>query len=109
MERELKLSTSVDTFKGLKKRDTSLENLFAELEFNKKKPKYNYHSGLLAGMLVNDLSILQPILKAGKPEKDLAVKILERVVPKAQGLVKDFNWNMSDLTNLAEQFFGDES
>jgi len=99
--------SKLETYKRIKKRNTGLEQIFAELKFNKKKPKYNYHSGLVAGMLVNDLTIAKPILENGnKKDLDLIQKIFERLVPKARGLVEDYNWNLDDLNNLAEQFFG---
>jgi len=102
--------SKLETYKGIKKRNNGLEKIFAELKFNKKKPKYNYHSGLVAGMLVNDLTIAKPLLESGKKlDEDLLQKMFERIIPKAKGLVEDFNWNMFDLNQLAEQFFGDES
>ena len=100
--------TTLETYKGIEKRTSGLGNIFAELKFNQKKPKYNYHSGLLAGMMVNNLVLLRPILKA-KGDQDIIEKILSQIIPMAQDLVSTYNWNLGDLTNLAEQFFGDES
>lgn len=100
---------SLKTYKAISKRNDGLESLFVNLTFNKKVPKYNYHSGLIAGMLVNNLVILQPILKANqKIDGDLAKKILQQIIPLAQSLAKDYNWKMNDLNNLAQQFFGDD-
>lgn len=101
--------TKLETYKGVKKRKAGLEQFFVDLKFNKKKPKYNYHSGLVAGMLVDNLTILRPILEhGGKVDEDLGKKILEKLVPMAESLVTTFNWNMFDLNMLAEQFFGDQ-
>ncbi len=34
---------------------------------------------------------------------------MEHIIPMVESLVNDYNWNMGDLNNLTEQFFGDES
>jgi len=93
----------------MKKKKQGLEQFFAELKFNKKKPKYHYWSGVIAGMLVRDLTILEPILAANrKIDENLSEKILAQIIPKAKTLVEDYNWNMHDLNQLADQFFGVE-
>lgn len=98
-------STKIRPFSSIKKRNAFIDMFFVELKYNSKKPKYNYHSGLVAGMLVNDLAIIKPILEAGSIEKDLLKTMLQRLIPKAKGLVEDYNWKCSDLDNLLEQFF----
>lgn len=101
--------SKLETHKGIKKRNNDLEQLFAELKFNKKKPKYNYHSGLVAGMLVNDLTIIKPLLDSNKKlDQDLLQKMLERVIPKTRGLVEDYNWKLYNLNQLVLQFFGED-
>jgi len=102
-------SKKLQTYKGIKKVSFDIEKIFLDLKFNKKHPKYNYHSGLVAGMMINDFSILQPIVEGKVMDKEIGIKMLERVVPKAKSLVEDFNWKLDDLTNLMQQFFGDQS
>ena len=83
--------------------------MFLELKFNKKVPKYNYHSGLVAGMMVRDLTIMKPIIESKKPiDNHIGLIMFEHLGETAKALVEDFNWNLGDLTNLAEQFFGDQ-
>ena len=57
-------------------------------------------------MLVNELVLLEPLLKKGT-DKEIITQLVSNVSHKAQGLVKDYNWKMLDLTILASQFFGD--
>ena len=100
----------LETFKGISKKSSDIQQIFLNLKFNKKKPKYNYHSGLVAGMLVRDLTIIKPIIEAKNPvDNEVGTKILEHLLATSKGLVEDFNWNLEDLTNLAYQFFGDDS
>ena len=101
--------TKLETYKGIKKKKDGLESLFAELKFNKKKPKYNYWSGFMAGMLIRNLQWLQPLL-ASTDELDNNVnkEIFKIVIDNAKTLVNDYNWNMHDLNELASQFFGDK-
>ena len=100
----------LETYKGMKKLESNLEKLFVELKYNNKRAKYNYHAGLVAGMLVRDLTIIEPIIKEGEPlDKELGMKIFEQLIPKARSLVEDFNWKLEDLKNLISQFFGDAS
>ncbi len=99
-------SKKLKLFTGVKKKSSGLEQLFAELKENKKKPKYNYSSGLVAGMLIDKLLILQPILKANKKiDENLSKKILEQIIPLAKALVEDYNWNLEHLVDLQDQFF----
>ena len=99
---------SLEPYKGIQKRSNGLDNVFADIKFNKKVPKYNYHSGLLAGMLVSDLIMLRPFVESKKPEdKDLMKLLLENLIPKAQSLANTYNWKLGDLSNLAQQFFGE--
>ncbi len=103
--------TKLVTYKGIKKRDNSLENIFAELKFNKKKPKYNYNSGMVAGMMVKSMTWLKPFLESKEIQQrnnDAIKNITEQLIELARGLVNDYNWNMYDLNQLAYQFFGDE-
>jgi len=101
--------TKLETYKGIKTKSDGIKQIFLELKFNKKAPKYNYHAGLVAGMLIDKLTILRPILESGKKiDADLGQKILSQLIPMAESLVQTYNWNMYDLTNLAEQFFGDD-
>lgn len=101
--------TKLEPYKGIQKKSDGLEKIFAELKYNKKKPKYNYHSGLVAGMIINTLTTTRPIIEANKKQdRDLLQHIFENMMPMIQGLVKDYNWNLLDLNNLTEQFFGSE-
>jgi len=101
--------TKLETYKGLKKKENGLGNIFAQLKFNKKKPKYNYHSGLVAGMVINTLTTTRPIIEANqKKDQDLLKVIFQNLMPMIEGLVKDYNWKMDDLNNLTQQFFGDQ-
>ena len=100
--------TKIETFKGIEVRNSKLEKLFAQLKFNKKKPKYNYLSGLIAGMMVDKMTMLKPILEAqNKKDIDLIQVLLEGLIPMAKGLVEDYNWNMGNLEDLTDQFFGE--
>lgn len=101
--------TKLETYKGIKKRDNGLENIFAELKFNKKKPKYNYNSGMVAGMMVKTMTWLKPFLESKEKNENPIQNITEQIIELAKGLVNDYNWNMYDLNQLAYQFFGDES
>lgn len=99
----------LETFKGIKKKNVGIQQFFIQLKFNKKRPKYDYNSGLVAGMLVDKLSIAKPIIESkDKINEDIAKKMFESIIPMAKTLVESYNWNLPDLTNLAEQFFGDE-
>ena len=100
-------SNKIETYKGIKKRSGDLSDYFIDLKYNKKVPKYNYHSGLVAGMMVNYLTILEPLIK-GKSDKKIINDIIERIIPMAKSLVETYNWKLGDLTNLAQQFFGQE-
>jgi len=101
--------SKLETYKGIKNKFEGIEKFFFDLKFNKKNAKYDYHSGLVAGMMIRDLSILQPIIEQKKEiDKDLGAKILEQLMPKAKSLVEDYNWNLLDLENLIHQFFGEE-
>ena len=104
---QLENYSQLETFKGIKKKNTNLEQIFAELKFNKKKPKYNYHSGLTAGLLIGNLADLQNALKNKDKEKFL-VLYLKQVAKGAKVLVESYNWNLYDLNQLAFQFFGDD-
>ena len=57
--------SKIETFKGIKKKNEGVQQFFLQLKFNKKRPKYDYHSGLVAGMLVDKLSIAKPIIESG--------------------------------------------
>lgn len=101
--------TKLETFKGIKKKTNAIEQVFLDLKFNKKKPKYNYYSGLVAGMMVRDLTIMKPIIESKKSIDNHILQIMfEHLSQTAKGLVEDFNWNLFDLTQLAHQFFGEE-
>lgn len=98
-----------DTYKGIEKVRDGLESFFFDIKFNKKKAKYNYHSGLIAGMMVNNMILLKPIIEQGdKADQDIIAKILNQIIPMATTLATDYNWNMDDLVNLTEQFFQED-
>ncbi len=99
--------TKIETYKGIKKRNDKLENIFVDLKFNKKKPIYNYHAGLVAGMMVEQLTHLKPLMESPADYEETVKIILERLVGGAKILVKSYNWKLGDLNNLAFQFFGD--
>jgi len=102
-------SNKLETYKGIKKRKNGLEEVFRKLQFNKKKPKHHYWSGLIAGILVRDLQFLQPLLESkNKRDKEPLDKILESVIRSASTLVDEYNWKMYDLNELANQFFSDD-
>ena len=108
---KIKLQTGIDVNKSLKVRDDSLSKWFAEIKFNKKKAKYNYHSGLLAGMMVNNMVMLKSVVEQKNPTKEtkeIAERILSDIIPMAKQLAEKYNWKMPDLENLAYQFFGDD-
>lgn len=104
----IETSKKLETYKGIKKKQEDIEQIFAELKFNKKKPKYNYHSGLIAGMMINNMVLLRPIIESKKPDQEIVAKIMAQIVPMAKDLVENYNWNMGNLTDLAEQFFGED-
>jgi len=94
----------MDTFKGIEKRNSGLSEIFAELKENKKKPKYNYHSGLCAGLLLRDFSHLQLLVEA----KDIPQNILETIIGEAKTLIESYNWKKVDLYNLLSQVFNED-
>jgi len=103
-----KLQTGIRVSTSIQKKQQGLEQVFAKLKFNKKKPKYNYHAGLVAGMLVNQLKYLKPLMESKADYTDVIPKMLEQLVDGSKILVESYNWNLGDLNNLAEQFFGDD-
>lgn len=99
----------LETYRGIKVRESGLEKIFAELKYNKKKPIYNYHSGIYVGMLIDKLSIMQPILESDKKvDYDLGIKMIEQIIPLARSLVETYNWKLDNLKDMAEQVFGEE-
>ena len=112
MIKEIKMSvekySKLEIYKGITKRTNEIKNIFGELKFNKKKPKYNYWSGFVAGVLVRDLQFLKPLLESKeKFDSESTNIIFESVIDSAKSLVTTYNWNMYDLNQLANQFFGD--
>ena len=101
-------SNKLETYKGIKKRSNDLSDYFIDLKYNKKRPKYNYHAGLVAGMMVEQLTHLKPLMESKADYGDTITIIVERLVKGAKILVESYNWKLGDLTNLAQQFFGQE-
>lgn len=105
----IETSKKLESYTGIKIRESGLEKVFAELKYNKKKPIYSYQSGIYVGMLIDKMSIMQPILESGeKIDKDLAMKMLEQIMPLVKTLVETYNWKLENLKDVAEQVFGDE-
>ena len=101
--------TKIEPYKGIEKRNNGLQELFSKLKFNKKKAKYNYHSGLVAGMIVNNLAMLKPFVSSKESrDKTVVQKIIENILPMVRSLVESYNWKMDDLNNLTDEFFGDD-
>ena len=102
-----KLQTGIRVSTSIQKKKQGIQQMFSELKFNKKKPKYNYHSGLVGGMLVNQLKYLKPLVESKQDFTDIIPNMLESLVDGAKILVESYNWKLEDLNNLAEQFFGE--
>ena len=93
-------STKIVTSKSIKKSNSGF-SIFDDIKENSKKPKYNYHSGLTAGMLLRDFSIVMTL------KKECPTNMLETVSGLAKLLIEEHNWKKKDLYQLLEQCFGE--
>lgn len=99
--------SKLETYKGLKKKENDLEKFFVDLKFNNKKPKYNYQSGLTAGMMIQSLFFGRPVIEKGdKADQDVLNKIFGEIIELAKLLVENYNWKLENLNDLMEQVFG---
>jgi len=98
-------NTGVRDYTGIKTKDNNISNWFLSLKFNKNEPIYNYHSGLVAGILTRDLAMIKPFIEE-KKEGIITEELLSSVFEDARVLVEDYNWKSWDLMNIINQFFG---
>lgn len=98
-ENKIEAFTKVETFKKLQKSSTYFDNIFSKLLENTKTPKYNYHAGLCAGLLLRDFSIMLTL------KKDTPKETVETIMDESKTLVETYNWKKTDLYNLLSQVF----
>lgn len=97
----LVLTNKVETFKGIKTPNDKIDSIFVNLKENKRKPKYDYYSGLYAGLLLRDFSHLV-LLKTETP-----TNLLETIIGEARALVETYNWKRGNLYELLAQCFNE--
>lgn len=83
------------------------ETVYKELKFNKKKPKYNFHSGMITGILLDQMSILQ-VLWLKNPKTEKIQSSMNHIIYCAQTLTRDYDWNMYDIDQAMSRYFGGE-
>lgn len=101
----------IEPFKGIKSKQSAIGSAFAALKFNNKKPKYNYISGMLAGIIVSKAAMLKGCLEGGDKieTSETLQQILYDIIDGGRQLAETYNWNLFDLENLINEFFGKDA
>jgi len=103
----VKRTTTVKEFTSVAVADRSISGFYKSLQFNKKKPKYNYLSGIVTGIIVSAVAQLKGMEEGGEKKTDKTYQRIQKIVTDSvEQLVTTYNWNMNDLRNLNEEFFG---
>lgn len=94
--------TKITVFSGL-------TNYYETLQFNNKKPKYNFGSGLMCGMMLSNIAMIKGHWEgcSGKPS-DVTNKLIESLLLSIRDtafyLVERYNWKKEDLVNIETEF-----